>query len=240
MKFQRVALLAIVSTLAITVQAQTADEIVNKHIEAIGGKDKIAAMKSVYTEYEMDMQGNAAAGVIYQVNGKGFRNEIDFGGQKLVQVYTEKGGWGINPFMGQTAPTAMPDEVAKAGKGQIDIGGPLFNYAAKGNKVELQGKEDINGVSAHKLKVTSADSTEVVFLIDPTTYYVLRSTSKASVNGQPIETVANFSDYKKSDYGYVTAGKYELILPQGLTLNITNKKTEVNKEIDPKIFEMNQ
>jgi hypothetical protein len=238
MKFLRVALLAVVSTLAVSVQAQTADEIINKHIEAIGGKDKIAAMKSIYTEYDMDIMGNTASGVTYLLNGKGFRNEVDFGGQKIIQVYTDKGGWGVNPMQGQTAPEAMPEEVAKAGKGQMEIGGPLFNYVEKGSKVELVGKEDVNGVSAHKIKVTTKDGPEVTYLIDPTTFYAIKAISKATVNGQEVETVANFSNYKKSDYGYVSPGSTELVLPQGFSLTITSKKVEVNKEIDPKIFEM--
>ncbi len=34
----------------------------------------------------------------------------------------------------------MPDDVYNAGKGQINVGGPLYDYAAKGNKIELFGK----------------------------------------------------------------------------------------------------
>jgi len=241
MKFLRVALLAVVSMLAITVQAQTADEIVNKAIDAIGGKDKISTIKTVYSEYDMEIMGNTASGQSYLVNGTGFRNEVDFGGQKIIQVYTDKGGWSINPLQGQTTAEAMPEDQAKAGKGQLDVGGPLFNYAAKGSKVELVGKEDVNGVSAHKLKLTTKDSAaEITYLIDPTTFYVLKAYNKTSVNGQQVETVASFSNYKKTDFGYVMPGTTELVLPQGITLNITSKKVEINKEIDPKIFEMQQ
>jgi hypothetical protein len=92
----RVVLLAAGSMLAVvSTNAQTADEVVNKHIEALGGKAKLTAIKTVYVEYDMDVMNNQASGVSYLVNGKGFRNEIDLGGQKIVQVVTDKGGWGI-------------------------------------------------------------------------------------------------------------------------------------------------
>jgi hypothetical protein len=238
MKSLRVVMLAAFALTAGIAQAQTADEIVNKHLDAIGGKDKIAAIKSIVTEYDMDVMGQQAPGVTYVLNGKGYRNEMDFGGQKIIQVVTDKGGWGINPMMGQTSPEPMPADQVKMNKGNIDAGGPLYNYAAKGNKVELAGTENVNGVNAHKLKMTTTDGPEMTFYIDPNTYYILKTIIKAKADGQDVETSLVFSDYKKTDYGYVTAGTTELNLPQGFTLTIKAKKVEVNKEIDPKLFEM--
>jgi hypothetical protein len=239
MRSLRVVMMAVVSMLsAICVHAQTVDDIINKHIEAMGGKDKLASVKTIYTEYDMDVMGNQAAGVTYVVNGKAYRNEIDFGGQKIIQCLTDKGGWGINPMAGQTAAEALPADQVKMSQGQLDVGGPLFNYAAKGNTVELQGKDSVNGVNAFKLKLKGKEGNENLFWIDPSTYYILKSTSKISVNGQDVETGIAFSNYKKTDYGYVVPGTTEVTLPQGLTLNITNKKVEVNKDIDMKMFEM--
>ena len=140
-------------------------------------------------------------------------------------------------MMGQTAPEALPAEQAKAGQSQLQIGGPLFDYAAKGNKVELLGKEDVAGVSAFKLKVTTKDSIVSTYFIDPNTYYVLKAISSANTGGQEGETIVTFSDYKKTEFGYVFPMGQQITLPQGISLNITHKKVEVNKEIDPKVFE---
>lgn len=238
MKSLRVLLAATAMMVGGLVQAQTADEIAQKHIDAIGGKDKIAAIKTVYTEYDLDFMGQQAPGVTYVLNGKGYRNEMDFGGQKIVQVITDKGGWGINPLMGQTSPEPMPEDQVKMNKNSIDAGGPLYDYAAKGNKLELNGTENVNGVNAHKLKLTTTDGPELTIFVDPTSYYILKTIVKAKAEGQDVETTLVFSDYKKNDYGYVTAGTTELNLPQGISVIIKQKKVEVNKEIDPKIFEM--
>ena len=234
----RVVLLAAGSMLAVvSMNAQTADEVVNKHIEALGGKAKLTAIKTVYVEYDMEVMNNQASGISYLVNGKGFRNEIDLGGQKIVQVVTDKGGWGINPMMGQTTAEAMPEDQVKSSQGQLFVGGPLMDYATKGNTVELQGRDTLSGVNAYKLKVKSKDGTESIMWLDPSTYYILKSTSKATVSGQEVETSAVFSNYKKTEYGYVMPTNTELTLPQGFALNITNKKVEINKEVDPKMFE---
>ena len=218
--------------------AQTADEIVNKHIEALGGKAKLSAIKTIYTEYDMEVMNNTASGISYLVNGKGYRNEIDFGGQKIIQCVTDKGGWGINPMMGQTSAEAMPEDQVKNSQAQLTVGGPLMDYASKGSTLELQGRDSVNGVSAYKLKLKSKEGAETTMWIDPASYYILKSTNKANIGGQDVETSAVFSNYKKTDYGYVMPTNTELTLPQGFSLNITNKKVEINKEIDPKLFEM--
>lgn len=221
-----------------TMFAQSADEIINKHIEALGGKAKLNGIKTIYTEYDMEVAGNQGSGVTYLINGKGYRNEIDLGGQKIIQCVTDKGGWGINPMMGQTSPEPMPEEQLKGSRGQLNVGGPLMDYASKGNTVELQGRDSTGGVNAYKLKLKTKEGVESTFWIDPTTYYIVKASNKSSINGQDFETFLAFTNYKKTDYGYVMPTNTELTLPQGISLNIINKKVEINKEIDPKLFEM--
>jgi outer membrane lipoprotein-sorting protein len=235
MKPLRVALLALTGMLAgIMVQAQTVDEIINKHIEAIGGKEKINAIKTVYTEYTMDIQGNQASGLTYLVNGKGYRNEVDFGGQKIIQCINETGGWQVNPLMGQTSAEPLPEDQAKASKAQLFIGGPLQDYAAKGYKVEMQDKEE----GAYKLQLTTPEGATMTFYIDPTTYYINKMVSKVTAGGQEMETIAVYSDYQKADNGFVSAKSTELTVSQGFVLNVTVTKLEFNKDIDVKLFEM--
>ncbi len=49
-------LLAVVSFSG--VRAQTADEIVNKYVDAIGGKEKLQQVKTVYMENTTQVMGN--------------------------------------------------------------------------------------------------------------------------------------------------------------------------------------
>ena len=50
----------IIMLFATAAQAQTVDEILSKHIDAIGGKEKISQVKSIYTEISMEVMGNSA------------------------------------------------------------------------------------------------------------------------------------------------------------------------------------
>ena len=106
MKLLKIALLTfITATGFINASAQTADEIINKYIDAMGGKEKISQIKTVYIEGEMDIMGNKAPSLTYIVNGKGYKSEVDFNGAKIISVYTDKGGWTLNPMAGQSVPT---------------------------------------------------------------------------------------------------------------------------------------
>ncbi|OQP51044.1 hypothetical protein A4H97_04305 [Niastella yeongjuensis] len=230
-------MLAVGMLSVVSLKAQTVDEIINKYFEALGGKDKVASMNTMYVEYDVDMNGAAADGTSWIVNQKAFKNEMNLMGQQLVQCYTDTSGWMINPFGGSTTPTAMTPDQAKAGLAQMDLTGPFYNYAAKGNTVTLLGKETLNGKDAYKLKVKTKAGPEITAWIDATTWYQVKNTIKANVNGMEIETGMLISNYKKTENGYTVPFNVEITV-SGLTVSMTNKKVEINKPVDMKIFEM--
>lgn len=218
--------------------AQTADEIVSKHIDAIGGKDKLSQVTSVYMESGTEVMGNESATKTTLLTGKGYRNESDFNGQQIVNVVTDKGGWAINPFGGSTDPVTLPDEQYKAAEDQIYVD-PLFNYAARGGKVELQGKEKVGAVDAYKLKYTNKDNAETTYYIDPSTYYIIQAVRKGNAMGQEITITVSYSDYKKTDFGIAMPFTTNLDMGQ-FALKVNTKKVEVNKAVDPSMFDMSK
>jgi hypothetical protein len=218
------------------VQAQTADEVVNKHIAAIGGKDVISKITSQVVESDLSVMGSTLTSKTTILVGKGFKNEANFNGQDIIQVITPTGGWMVNPLAGQTDPQPLPEDQVKAAQSAFDLGGDLFDYQAKGSKIELSGKEKVEGVEAIKIKLTNKDGKESFYFIDPATYYVVKRESTSNVQGQDITAVAVFSNFKKTDIGYVMP--YTTVTNQGFEITVNVNKVEFNKEIDPKIFEM--
>jgi len=232
MKSIKFFLLALAAITTSSMYAQTVDEVISKHVDAIGGKEKLSQVKSLYSESSMEVMGNSVPEKEYLLEGKGFKSEVEFNGANIIQCWNDKNGWSVNPMMGGTDAQLIPDGIYKSTKPQIFIGGALIDYSAKGYKAELVGKE--NG--SFKIKVT-ADGNETYYFIDATTYYLTKSIMKGEAMGQAAEITTVFSDHKKTDFGVVLA--YTKSVDMGVFQYVQKvDKVEVNKAIDPKIFDL--
>lgn len=218
------------------VQAQTADDVINKHIAAIGGRDVINKIKTQVTESNLNVMGSDLSATSTLLVGKGFKNVASFNGQEIVQVITPTSGWMINPLAGQTDPTPLPEDQVKAAQTALEVGGGLVNYKERGSKIELAGTETIEGIAAIKLKMTDKEGKESFYFIDPATNYVIKHEATINANGQDVTMVSTFSNFKKTDIGFVIP--YTTIRNQGFEMTISITKVEFNKEVDPKIFDM--
>ena len=238
MKTIKTLIISLSALLLFTVgKAQTADEIIAKHIDALGGADKLSQVNSVYLESTTSVMGTDGATKTSIVNGKGYRNESDFGGQTLVQVVTDSSGWQINPFQGATDPAAISTEEFNGSSDEVYLPDPLVNYSANGAKVELAGQEKVGDINAYKLKYTNKYGSETYYYIDPATWYLIQLTKESNAMGQPTTITISYSNYKQTDFGVFMPYTTHLDAGQ-FALDINTQKVEINKEIDPSIFEM--
>jgi hypothetical protein len=238
MKLTKIALLMALLFSALFTNAQTADEIINKHLDAIGGKETLQKIKSVHIESQMEMMGNELSSITTVLDGKGFRSESDFNGQKIIQVYTDKDGWTVNPMTGSTTPQPMSQDQYNAGHEQIYIVS-LLNYANRGVKAELDGREQVGNVNTYKVKMTGSDSSSTTYYFDPSTYYIIQLTKSVEMMGQPTNLKVAFSNFKKMDAGWVMPQQIDTDFGQfAMTAKI--EKVDVNTPVDESIFQMNK
>src|ERR1700694_4727986 len=133
------------------------DQIVQKHIAALGGADKLSAIQNVtMTGTASLMDGQLQAPVTVRAKRPmSMRMEMSLQGQTFVQAFDGKTAWMVNPFIGSAEPKKSSEEDPRTARDDADfIEGSLVDYKAKGNTVELAGKEELDGSPAYKLKVT--------------------------------------------------------------------------------------
>ncbi|MDB5207841.1 MAG: outer rane lipoproteinsorting protein, partial [Flavisolibacter sp.] len=232
MKALRIALAGIATMVTFFVQAQTADEIISKHIEAIGGADAWRKVTSVKQEGTLTVQGNVQVSfVTTTLHNKGSRLDISAMGMNGYQIMTPTAGWGFMPFQGQTKPEPVTEDQVKEGTDQLDVQGTLIDYKTKGHTVTMLGKDDIDGVETFKLQVAQKSGKTETLFFDPKTYYIIRSVSKVKANGQEMDQTVNLSNYKKLPEGIVVP--MSITMPQG---ELVISKVTINGPVDEAIF----
>ncbi len=211
--------------------AQTADEIVNKHIEAIGGTDAWKKVNSMVTTGTLTVQGAEIAISLTVLNGKGSRQDITAMGMNGYQIVTPTQGWKFMPFQGQKEVEPITADDLKEAQDELDVQGSLVDYKTKGHTVELLGTDDVDGVDAFKLKETLKSGKTQTIFIDPKTYYIIRVISKQKANGNEVDVTTNVSNYQKLPEGIMVP--LSIGLPSG---EMVISKVEINKPIDENIF----
>lgn len=218
-------------TVVFTVNAQTAEEVLAKHIEAIGGADAWRKVNSIKMEGALQVQGAELLVVQTVLHGKGSKQEFSVGGMTGFMIITPAAGWNFMPFQGQQTPEPMTAEDITKSQSQMDAQGVLIDYAAKGHTVEYLGKDDVDGTECFKIKVTPKGEDPGTMFFDTKSYLLIRQVSKQNRNGQEMEQTTNFSNYEKLPEGILVAKS--MTLPFG-ELNVT--KITITGSVDESIF----
>jgi len=236
MRYWLVLLLAVLS-LNLSASSQTAEELVNKNIEAKGGLDKIKAVKT------WRMTGKLIGGGITAMSGQEnmrpnlVRETFSLQGMTAVQAYDGSKAWQIQPFGGRKDPELMGEDDARDLLIDSDFDGPLVDYKAKGNVVEYLGHDVVDGDDALRLKVTLKDGDIIYYYLDPDTYLEIRKETQEFIRGSVRENAFDLGSYKPIAgvmYPFSVASGPKNDVTQWQT--VTVDKIEVNVPLDTSDF----
>ena len=206
-------------------------------ISALGGADKVAAVKPFKFDQSMNIMGMDMTGKTTIVVGQSLRKDISAMGQQITKVVDGDKGWAINPMQGGTAAQALPDEQVKMQKGNTYMIGTDLVVQNKKYPVELVGKEKMKEKDVYNLKVTRPEG-ESYYYVDATTYQLAGMKSTVTVQGQWGEVKIQYGNYKTVD-GLTIPSTVELnspAMPGAITMNLSN--ILFNPKVDSSIFTM--
>jgi hypothetical protein len=223
---------------AVSAQAMTADELVNKNVAARGGMDSLQAIKSLRLSGKMIVGGFGAeidAVQIYKRPGA-YRFEGTLQGMTMVQSYDGKEAWRISPFQGRKDPERTSADDAKELAEQADFDGSWVNAGAKGNKLDYLSTEDVDGTEAHKLKVTLANGDVEYVYFDPDAFLVIRTLKQRTVRGVELREETDYSDYEKVNGTFVAFSTSSGNAGDTQRTKFTVDKADANASVDDATF----
>jgi len=183
--------------LSLLASAQTAEELVNKNIEAKGGMEKIQAIKSLRMTGKVVFPGGITAATGQEnMRPNLVRETFSLQGMTGIQAYDGTAGWQIQPFGGKKDPQFMGEDDLRDLLIDSDFDGPLVNYKEKGNNVEYLGHDVVDGDDALRLKVTLKSGDILYYYLDPDTYLEIRRETQEFIRGSVKETAAEMGSYK--------------------------------------------
>lgn len=217
-----------------SLSAQTADYVINKYVAAIGGAEKWSKIQSLKVEGQIEVQGLAIPFTMQAVHMKGMRVDAEFQGNVIIDITTPTKGWSQNPLMGKSSLEAITADELKSKLDELDVQDEFVNYKEKGSTVEFLGKEEEEGTSYNKVKLTTKNGNEKTYYFDLTTNLIYKEETTIKQQGQEMKQAVKYLDYKTLENGIKMAFKTDM----GMMMMVTNKVT-INPTIDEAIFSGN-
>ncbi len=189
--------LVAVCCLRVFTHCQTAEELVDKNIQAKGGLEKIKAIHSLHITGKLTGGGGFTATVTQDgMRPNLVRETFSLQGMTGVQAYDGTVGWQIQPFGGHKDPELMGEDDLRDLLLDADFDGPLVDYREKGNTVEYLGHDVVDGDDALRLKVTLKNGDILYYYLDPDTYLEIRKEIQEFIRGSIKENVVDLGSYK--------------------------------------------
>ncbi len=242
MKTMKLFFVLVLTTCISSSYAQTAEEIVNKYLTATGGIDNWKKLEGIKMSAKVTQGGMDIPLDIFQLKDGRQMTVVNFQGKTIKQgVYDGVNLWSTN-FMTMKAEKsdAETTEIFKTSIG--DFPDPFVNYAAKGYKVELIGKETVEGTATFKVKLTrkpvviegKTEENVSFYFFDAEEFVpIIVETEVKSGPGK-----GKISQIKMSDYQEVNGLFFPFSLGQGIkgggSQPITITKIELNPQVDAK------
>lgn len=224
--------------------ALSVDGILDKYYQASGGRNRWDSLQNVRMNGTVTVQGMEIPVTIIQTKAGQQKVSIKFQGQETTQMaFDGKEGWSTN-FMTQK-PEKMDAEVNANTKQQVaDFPDAFLHYQDKGYVATLEGKEEIEGTEAIKVKLTKnrvkvdgqSQENAVYYFFDPESYLpvAMRNTAlSGQTKGASVETLLD--DYREVNgllFPFTSTVSYNGM--PGETIILENIQTDV--EVEPGIF----
>ena len=177
--------------------AQTADELIAKNLAARGGAAKLRTVQSMLMTGTLSFGDASSPLTVKAGRPNRIREDFQVQGSPMTRAYDGAAGWLLQESQVREMSGGDLDNIREEAENAIE--GPLLDYATKGSKAEVLGKDMVNGQPVYKLKITTKSGTAITQFLDASSYLEIHEEIERSANGKAIVIVEDVGDYREVD-----------------------------------------
>lgn len=219
------------------------EEIIERNTDAMGGREAIGAVQSIRIDLHIKDPSFEVDGTYYAARPGRMRIDVIAEGKYVfTEAFDGQNGW---QWEGKGQQKPATQKAAAALRHGIELPGKLFGLhelKARGHSIELSGREQIDGINYHVLRLVLNDGYTVSLYVDPNSWLVTRrrDVRPLHVDVDPTPTTieqisSDFRDIHGVKFPFATT---ETDLTSGKLLESTViKRVMINPTLGPTFFE---
>jgi hypothetical protein len=221
----------------------TLDEVIDQNTEATGGRAAIEAVNSIQFDLHIVDPGFSVDGTYRAARPGKMRIDVDSDGKRaFTEAFNGQRAW---QWDGNGEPVDGAPAAAAALQHGVELPGKLFGLhemQQRGHKLDLAGRETIEGVDYYVVRLTFSDGYNTSLYVDPKTWLITRRRDvrplHPDVDPKPTTIEARYSDFREISGVQFSFSGQDVDLVTGEVLETTTVKSiSVNPSFPDKVFD---
>lgn len=218
------------------------EKVIERNTQAMGGRPAIEAVHSIEVSLHITDPGSEVDGIYYAARPGRMRIDVSVQGKHVfTEAFDGLHGWEWN---GKESRLTSAAATAALRHG-VELPGKLFGLhelQQRGNRVELVGRETIDGNNYYVVRTTLSDGYSTTLYVDPESWLITRRRDfrplHVDIDPTPTTIEQRSSDFRMvSRVQFAFAGS-ETDLKTGKVLETSRiNSIKINPPIDPSFFE---
>jgi hypothetical protein len=238
-----VILAALVALIACNQSPKTVDEVIAHNTQAMGGEKAIEAVHAIAVDLHIVDPGFTVDGSYRAARPGRMRIDVNMEGKHVfTEAFDGERGW---QWKGEGSTTVEASTSATAAlRHGIELPGHLYGLhelRQRGHRIDLLGREKIDGIDYYALRITLNDGYQTTLYIDPSSWLITRRRDvrplHVDIDPTPTTIEQRMSDFRQIAGVLFSFANTETDLQTEKLLETTTVRTiSINPKIDEKIF----
>jgi murein DD-endopeptidase MepM/ murein hydrolase activator NlpD len=216
--------LALWTAQTVRAQALSAQQVLEKALTALGGKDNLAKIQTRWASGKVVAKGVTGTYQLWAKAPDRLKIRLDISIQRLERGFDGHDGWEKRTSVRELSESELERLRQRA------LFNPLLSYLNDGTPVELQGRKQLSGAEAYSIRFTPKGEPPVTFYFDAASFLLLREDHQ--LEDQPVKI--SYGDYRQVS-GVLVPFSIKEESP-GQTLSITFDDYKLNLPLDDNLF----